>query len=106
MTAERRRFPRKKRRYLVEFQGEGASGTGFTYDLSPIGIFIRSIRLPRPGTSVTASLALPDGKRLPLTGRVVRSYRTPAALTSLVPSGFSVSLSDLPEDYYRFLSTL
>ena len=105
-VAERRSFARKKRRFLVEFSLRGAHCTGFTYDVSPTGIFVRSIRLPDPGTFMTANLHLPEGKRVAVRGKVMRSFRVPAALSRLIPSGFSIRLSDSPEDYFQFLSTL
>ena len=104
--AERRGFARKKRRFLVEFQLQGAACNGFTYDVSPTGIFVRSIRLPTPGTYLTANLHLPEGKRIAVRGRVVRSFRVPPALSRLIPSGFSIRLADTPEDYFELLSTL
>jgi PilZ domain len=104
--AERRIHARKKRRILVEFSLDGANCTGFTYDVSPTGIFVRSIRLPNPGTFLTANLHLPKGQRIAVRGRVVRSFRVPPALSRLVPSGFSIRLSDLPEDYFVYLATL
>jgi hypothetical protein len=104
--AERRTFARKKRRFLVELSLQGANCTGFTYDVSPTGIFVRSIRLPSPGTVLTANLHLPEGKRIAVRGKVVRSFRVPPALSRLIPSGFSIRLSDTPEDYFQFLATL
>ncbi|MEX0878240.1 MAG: PilZ domain-containing protein [Thermoanaerobaculia bacterium] len=104
--AERRTFARKKRRFLVEFSLQGANCTGFTYDVSPTGIFVRSIRLPHPGAVLTASLHLPEGKRIAVRGKVVRSFRVPPALSRLIPSGFSIRLSDTPEDYFQLLATL
>lgn len=104
--AERRSFARKKRRFLVEFSLQGANCTGFTYDVSPTGIFVRSVRLPSPGTILTANLHLPDGKRIAVRGKVVRSFRVPPQLSRLIPSGFSIRLADSPEDYFRFLATL
>ncbi len=104
--AERRLFARKKRRFLVEFSLQGANCTGFTYDVSPTGIFVRSIRLPFPGTVLTAHLHLPEGKRIAVRGKVVRSFRVPPALSRLIPSGFSMRLADTPEDYFQFLATL
>jgi hypothetical protein len=104
--AERRSFARKKRRFLVEFQVRGSSCTGFTYDVSPSGIFVRSARLPEPGAFMTANLHLAEGKRIAVRGRVMRSYRVPPALARMVPSGFSMKLSDTPEDYFQFLASL
>ena len=105
-VAERRNFARKKRRFLVEFDLRGALCTGFTYDVSPSGIFVRSVRLPDPGTILTANLHLPEGKRVAVRGKVVRSFRVASSLSRLIPSGFSMRLSDSPEDYYQFLATL
>jgi len=105
-VSERRSFARKKRRFLVEYNLRGAQCTGFTYDVSPSGIFVRSVRLPEPGTPLTAHLHLPEGKRIEVRGKVVRSFRVPAALSRVVPSGFSIRLSNTPEDYFQFLSTL
>src|SRR5215472_16888099 len=102
--AERRTFARKKRRFLVEFHLQGSSCTGFTYDVSPNGIFIRSQRLPSPGTLLTANLHLTEGRRIAVRGRVVRSYSVPPSMARLVPSGFSISLSETPEDYFQFLA--
>lgn len=104
--AERRTFARKKRRFLVEFSLQGASCTGFTYDVSPSGIFVRSIRLPNPGTVLTANLHIQEGKRVAVRGKVIRSFRVPPALSRLIPSGFSMRLSETPEDYFQFLATL
>lgn len=103
---DKRGSPRKKRRFLIEFDSLDSSGTGFTYDISPTGMFVRSVRIPRPGTFVTATLTLPGGKKILLEGRVVRAFRAPAILSHLVPSGFSLRLSDCPEDLSRYLSTL
>jgi hypothetical protein len=104
--AERRSFARKKRRFLVEFSLMGANCTGFTYDVSPTGIFVRSVRLPNPGTFLTANLLVAAGKRVMVRGNVVRSFRVPPALARMVPSGFSMKLSDTPEDYFQLLATL
>jgi len=90
-----------KRRFLVEFRLQGAACNGFTYDVSPSGIFVRSARLPTPGTFLTAKLHLPEGKRIEVRGRVIRSFRVSAALSRLIPSGFSIRLSDSPEEYYQ-----
>jgi hypothetical protein len=104
--AERRSSARKKRRFLVEFSLLGTNCTGFTNDFSQTGIFVRSIRLPNPGTFLTANLHLAAGRRIAVSGKVVRSFRVPSVLASHVPSGFSMRLSDTPEDYFQFFATL
>lgn len=105
--AEKREFPRKKRRLTVEFNWAKASCTGFTYDISPSGIFVRSIRIPRVGSRLTIKLILPDDRQLSIAGTVVRSYRVPPTLARLIPSGFSLKLMGRPpEDYLRFLASI
>jgi hypothetical protein len=104
--AEKRRQSRKKRRFLIQVETSDSISTGFTYDMSVDGIFIRSIRIPRPGSTVTARLSIPDGKRLALRGWVQRAYRAPGKMAGLVPSGFGLRLTDAPPDYSRFLATL
>jgi PilZ domain-containing protein len=103
---EKRRYSRKKRRFLIEVETPGRVSTGFTYDMSPNSIFIRSIRIPMPGSSVTARLSLPDGRRVALEGRVQRAYRAPGAMSRIVPSGFSLGLAAPPDAYALFLSSL
>ena len=104
--ADKRKFPRVKRRLVVEFRISGTACIGFTHNLSPLGLFVRSIRIPNPGTTVDAELVLPDGSKIPLEGKVVRSYRAPTALARLVPSGFGMALSSSPEEYFQLLATL
>ena len=104
--ADKRKYPRVRRRLVIEFHLAGAPYYGFTNNLSPMGLFVRSIRIPNLGASLSAELHLPDGKRIPLKGTVVRSYRAPTAVARLVPSGFGMALSSSPEEYFQFLATL
>lgn len=78
---------------VVDFDTTDAKTTGFTHDLSRSGLFVRTIRIPKIGKILKAILHLPDGKHLPVEGMVVRSYRAPGTLRSLVPSGFGLRLS-------------
>jgi hypothetical protein len=104
---EKRRFPRKKRRLTVEFTLNKADCTGFTYDLSPSGIFVRSIRIPRLGARLKVRLFLPNSKEIPLEGAVVRSFRVPPSLARAIPSGFCLKILERPpEEYLQFLASL
>ena len=80
--------------------------SGYTYNLSPTGLFICSISLPRPGTPLHMRMVLPGGKKILLGVRVVRSYHVPARLQRFVPSGFCVQLQHAPEDYFQFIASL
>jgi len=105
--AEKRSSPRKKKRIVVDFDTTLSKTTGFTHDCSRGGIFIRSIRIPKIGKILRAILHLPDGKQLPVEGTVVRSFRAPSALRSLIPTGFALRISKKASpDYEDFASTL
>ena len=103
----RARGQRKKRRFLVEFEAAGTRHTGFTHDISPSGLFVCSIRAPKPGTPVTMKLRASKDKEHPLRGVAVRSFRGPAGLAAVMPSGFGVQFSQTPpEEYFQLLATL
>jgi hypothetical protein len=104
--AERRQFSRIKKRYLVEFQAQGRKCCGFTHNLSPMGLFVCSIYLPKPGTPLSMLIQVPGGKKFTMGVKVVRSYRVPQRLARFVPSGFSVRFDHAPEEYFQLLARL
>jgi hypothetical protein len=97
---------RKRRRYLIEWQTDDSLCTGFTHDISPTGIFVRSTYIAKIGAILTMHLLLPEGGKLRLRGIVVRSHRIPQHLRGVVPSGFGVRLKDAPEEYFQLLANL
>ena len=102
---ERRTFSRIRKRYLVDFVVGERFCAGFTHDLSPTGMFICSVFLPRPGTNLRIRIRL--GSRLVnMRAKVVRSYRVPQRLSRFVPSGFCVVLQNAPEEYFQFLASV
>ena len=103
---QKRTFERKKRRLLVEFTIDDTHYSGFTNDVSPTGIFVRSSRLPDLGKPIAVTLHLPEGKHVVVRGKVIRSVRVPATLSRVIPSGFAMQVLDSPEDYFQFLATL
>lgn len=103
---EKRGFPRRKRRLLVEWAGGGFASAGFTHDVSPSGIFVCSTYIPGIKRLLTLTLSLPSGRKIRLRGITVRSYRVPANLRRAIPSGFSVRLTEAPEDYFGLLADL
>jgi hypothetical protein len=97
---------RRKRRYLVEWQNDGYVCTGFTQDISPTGIFVRSTHIPDVGQTVSIELLLPGREKLQIRGTVVRSYRVPQNLRRFIPSGFGIRLNEAPEEYFQLLANL
>jgi hypothetical protein len=103
---EKRHWPRKRRRLTVEFNWNKAVCTGFTYDISPSSVFVRSARIPKIGTRLAIRMILPDETAIPILGAVVRSFRVPSSLARVIPSGFCLKiLEQAPEPYLRFLAT-
>jgi Tfp pilus assembly protein PilZ len=97
---------RSKQRYLVEWQKDDSVCTGFTQDISPTGMFVRSINIPELGHTVSLKLQLPEGQKLRVRGTVVRSYLAPAELRQFIPSGYGVRLNEAPEAYFQLLARL
>jgi hypothetical protein len=98
---------RKRRRFLVEFNPAGDKHTGFTHDMSASGMFVCSVRAPKPGQILSMTLRASKDNDLTLKGVVVRAFRGPAALAAVMPSGFGVRFSETPpEEYFRLLATL
>jgi len=104
--ADKRVFPRLKKRIVVDFSVEGEQHSGFTHDLSYTGFFIVTTRLPGPGTAVMATLHLPDGKRIVLNGHVVRARRVPPQLRDSMANGFSMQIDGYSEEFTRFVASL
>ncbi len=103
---ERRNFPRKRRRLIVEYVLDGKPFSGFTWDMSYTGLYIAGTATPRIGERMSASIHLPDGKRVACEGKVIRSRKVPASLALEYPNGFSVALTGYFEDYCRFVGGL
>ena len=102
-----RRFStRRRRRYLIEWQNADSLYTGFTHDVSPTGIFVRSMYVPRLDGVLTMQLLLPGGGKLRVRGKVVRLQSVSQNLRGVRPSGFAVRLTEAPVEYFRLLANL
>ena len=92
---------------MIEFRLAGAPYYGFTYNLSPLGVFVRSIRIPNLGASPSPpSSTCPTESASRSTGASCAPIRAPTALARLVPSGFGMTLASSPEEYFQFLAAL
>jgi hypothetical protein len=104
--AEKRTFPRLKKRLIVEFVSEGVFRTGFTRDISHTGLFIASAHLPKMGEPLSITLNLGEGKKISLHGTVVRGRRAPTSLSFSDPTGFCFDLEGYSEEFTRYLSSM
>jgi hypothetical protein len=103
--ADKRTFPRLKRRLVVKFSFDGADRTGFSRDLSHTGLFVKSVSIPPIGQPLTITLTLPNGKNIVIPGKVVRGFRT-AGLLDVEHGGFSFELSGYVEAYANYVASL
>ncbi len=96
---ETRTIRRHKAEMTVEFSQGALQGNGVTGDISRRGMFVRSNLAPGTGPVVRLTVNLPGGRKLALTGRVVRSVEgAPAAPTS---PGFGLRLVDDWPEYEK-----
>jgi PilZ domain len=91
-TKQTRTVRRRKAEMTVEFSQGALQGAGVTGDISRRGMFVRSNLAPGTGPVVRLTVNLPGGRKLAMTGRVVRSVESaPTARTS---PGFGLRLVD------------
>jgi hypothetical protein len=102
--ANTRTARRRKAEWTVEFTQGPFRGTGITGDVSPRGMFVRSNQIPGTGPMVKLTVNLPEGRKLVLTGKVVRSAEPSSPSTAA--SGFGLRLADELPDYDEILSRL
>lgn len=104
---DKRSFPRKRKRLLVDIEVDGRSVSGFTWDLSHTGLFISSSYVPKLADRLKASLHLPNGKKVECEGTVVRIRNVPSALAEGTGNhGFCLALGGYFEDYARYMGDL
>jgi PilZ domain len=92
-TGEKRTMRRRQAEMAVEFTQDTLYGTGVTSDVSRRGMFVRTNRTPGTGPTVRLTVHLPEGRKLFLTGKVVRSAKT--------GPGFGLRLSDDWPDFEK-----
>lgn len=103
-ASEKRTARRRKAEMPVEFSQGGFQGTGVTGDVSRRGMFIRSNRIPGAGPVLRLTVNLPEGRKLVLTGRVVRSAGP--GWSSAGATGFGLRLADEWPEYEDLFSRL
>jgi PilZ domain len=91
-TKETRVVRRRRAEMTVEFTQGSLRGTGVTGDISRRGMFVRSNLVPGTGPVLRLTVNLPGGRKLALTGRVVRSVDTGERTGG--PTGFGLRLVD------------
>ena len=87
LPQDNRTARRRKAEMTVEFTQGDLHGSGVAENVSRRGMFVRTARTPGTGPPLRLTVNLPDGRKLVLTGRVVRE-------AGESPSGFGLRLTE------------
>lgn len=82
--AEKRDIKRLKKRLSLKFGTETPTRQAFTEDLSPTGLFVKTISPVPPGTRVKIELTMPDGDIVMIEGMSRWRKSVPAQVIHLV----------------------
>jgi hypothetical protein len=99
---------RVKKRVTVRYGREAADRLGFTEDLSPSGIFVKTAQIMPPGSTIRIDMELGRDELVQVEGTVVWAKKVPQELTRLVKkSGMGVRIKRFlqgEEAYLRLFS--
>ena len=103
--AEKRQTERLRKRLRLRYGVRDASSLAFTENFSETGIFIRTVKVMMPGTSLLVELELPDQTSVICEVKVRWSKRIPAGLSHLQKGGMGVRVTKFlaGEEAYRDL---
>jgi hypothetical protein len=100
---EKRTARRRKAEMEVEFTQDGQPARGVIGDISPRGMFVKSTRIPGTGPNLRLTVNLPNGRKLVLTGKVVRTVLEASARHA---KGFGLRLAGEHPEYDELLLRL
>jgi uncharacterized protein (TIGR02266 family) len=104
---EKRSKNRIGKRLIVKFGTEKPDRLGFTEDVSPTGLFIKTSAVSQPGTLLRVELTLPDNRTIRVAGEVMWAKQVPHNLLRFTKkSGMGLRLTQAGDDYKRFLAEI
>ncbi|HEY6050926.1 MAG TPA: PilZ domain-containing protein [Thermoanaerobaculia bacterium] len=103
---EKRTARRRPVEMAVDFSQDAFHGSGVTGDVSRRGMFVRSNRIPGTGPLLRLTVHLPEGRKLFLTGRVVRSAEPSGFPRPAGSTGFGLRFADESPEYENLLDWL
>jgi len=102
---EKRSKNRIGKRLIVKFGTDKLDRLGFTEDVSPAGLFIKTNIVSPPGTQLRIELTLPDNRTIMVAGVVMWAKQVPASLVRFTKkNGMGLRLTQFGEDYNRFIA--
>ena len=102
--AEKRNIIRLKKRLSLKFGTDAPTKVAFTEDLSPDGLFIKTVHPAPPGTRVLIELTLPDGEIVMIEGMSRWRKSAPPQVIHLVNKkgmGIKILRFISGEEFYR-----
>lgn len=100
---DKRTCKRKIRRLNICFSDGNTECNGISSDFSCNGLFIRTRRGFKEGTTVIMKLEMENGEVLPMRGVVKRLIKTQMAHYK---NGMGIELSSIPKEYDNFVEEL
>jgi len=99
---EKRGQGRAKRRVMVRFGIQKADRAAFTRDLSETGLFIKSNRVFKPGTTLQIEMTFPD-RTFAMWARVAWAKKVPPALAHVLECGMGVCFISPETDWIEYV---
>jgi uncharacterized protein (TIGR02266 family) len=100
---EKRSKNRHIRRLPVQYGKTAYDHEAFSSNLSPTGLFLRTMAAFPSGTRVQVRLTLPDGRALELAGTIMWARKTAPQLAESMKSGMGVRLDQSSPAYVVYL---
>jgi len=94
---DNRQTARSRKRFFVRFGAEELKHMGYTEDISPAGMFIKSASVYRPGTLLRVQLTIKDAGTVLLECQVRWAKRVPPQLLRKVKAGMGVKITRVIE---------
>ncbi len=102
---KRRTKNRKRKRISVRFGPKDLESTGFTMDISPEGLSIKTNRVLPIRTSLMLEITI-DGKSMVAQGEVKWAKKAAPSLIQSVHSGMGIRLTKISEGLREYLQAL
>ncbi len=100
-----RAMPRIRRRLQVKFSGPGASGMGFTENISATGMLLHSMAACKPGLTISGTMTIPGAGEVPFEARVTWLRRITGPLAQFTKNSMGVTFTRAPDEaFYRLLT--
>jgi hypothetical protein len=103
---ERRRAPRKLKTMFCELVCDGKRYASAILDMSPTGIFVRTVATPAVGAEVVVNVRLLGGRSWSLRAVVARDPQRTGKAHPVPARGLGLQLLEIPDDYSEFVGSL